>query len=219
MAALLVLVTVPAANAQTPTDSLRIVDRPIQFGGERTRLTVEYRRIHEDPAASSVHIEPRMIILHFTGNGSLESSWQYFNRTRIEAERKDVAKAGAVNVSAHFLVDRDGMVYRLLPETTMARHCIGLNHIAIGVENVGDADRFPLTDAQVEADAALVRYLATRFPITHLIGHLEYRAMEGHPYFRERDPAYRNRKVDPGAEFMRRVRARLSDLHLKGPPS
>jgi len=219
MAVLLVLAAVPAAGAQAPTDSLRIVDRPIQFGEERTRLTVEYRRIHEDPAASSVHIEPRMIILHFTGNGSLESSWQYFNRTRIEAERKDVAKAGAVNVSAHFLVDRDGMVYRLLPETTMARHCIGLNHIAIGVENVGDAERFPLTDAQVEADAALVRYLATRFPITHLIGHLEYRAMESHPYFRERDPAYRNRKVDPGPDFMRRVRARLSDLHLKGPPS
>jgi len=25
-----------------------------------------------------------------------------------------------------------------MPETWMARHCIGLNHVAIGIENVGD---------------------------------------------------------------------------------
>jgi N-acetylmuramoyl-L-alanine amidase len=105
-----------------------------------------------------------------------------------------------------------------MPETRMARHCIGLNHLAIGVENVGDGDRYPLTEAQVAANAALVRYLAARHPITHLIGHHESRAMEDHPYFLERDDAYRNRKPDPGAAFMREVRARVADLDLAGPP-
>ncbi len=68
-----------------------------------------------------------------------------------------------------------------MPETWMARHCIGLNHVSIGVGNVGDGEKYPLTDAQVEANAALVRYLAGKHDITHLIGHSESRMMEGHP--------------------------------------
>ena len=123
-----------------------------------------------------------------------------------------------MNVSAHFVVARDGTVLRLLPETWMARHVIGLNHVAIGVENVGDLDRYPLTDAQLEANVRLVRYLASNYGIRYLIGHHEYRAFEGSPLFVERDPGYRNRKGDPGPAFMARLRARVAGLGLKGPP-
>jgi len=203
---------------QAAGTELNIVDRPINFDQERIQLTIAYRRIHQDPRISDVIIQPKMIILHWTDVNSLQSAWNYFNRTRAEADRAQLAAAGEVNVSAQFLVDRDGTVYRLMPENWMARHCIGLNHVAIGVENVGDGVKFPLTDAQVRADAALVRYLAHKWPITHLIGHMEYRQMEGHPYFLELDPKYRNRKPDPGAEFMKKVRERLEDLKLQGPP-
>jgi N-acetylmuramoyl-L-alanine amidase len=197
---------------------LRIKNKPINFDQERIQLTIEYRRAHQDPKASDVIIQPRMVILHWTGIPSFESTWKYFNRTRAETARSELAAAGEVNVSAHFLVDRDGSIYRLMPETWMARHCIGLNHVAIGIENVGDGRRSPLTAEQVKADAALVRYLAGRFPITHLIGHMEYRLMEGTPLFLELDPKYRNNKPDPGVEFMRQVRARVGDLKLEGPP-
>ncbi len=196
----------------------RIESKPINFDQERIELTIAYRRLHQDPAAKDVIIEPRMIILHWTGISSFASAWNYFNRIRAEAERADLAAAGEVNVSAQFLVDRDGTIYRLMPETWMARHCIGLNHVAIGIENVGDGEKLPLTEAQVKADAALVRYLAGRYPITHLIGHMEYRRMEGTPFFLELDPKYRNTKPDPGAEFMRKVRALVADLKLQGPP-
>lgn len=194
-----------------------ILDRPIAFGDERKRLTVEYRRIHQDPAIDDITIEPSMIVLHYTGGGSAEATWRYFNRTRLESRRKKLRGGGAVNVSAHFLVDRDGTIYRLMPETWMARHCIGLNHIAIGVENVGDGDRYPLTAAQVRANAALVRHLVATRGITHLIGHHESRALEGTPLFVERDPGYRNRKPDPGEDFMRAVRRAVADLGLRGP--
>ncbi len=183
------------------------------------RLTLEYRRLHEDSTARDITIRPRMVILHFTASRSLESAWHTFDPARIDSSRKDLVGAGIVNVSAHYLVDRDGTIHRLMPDTVMARHCVGLNHVAIGIENVGDAKAFPLTDAQVEANAALARILKGRFPITHLIGHSEYRLMEGHPYFRERDPKYRSQKQDPGASFMRRVRAQVADLQLQGPPS
>jgi N-acetyl-anhydromuramyl-L-alanine amidase AmpD len=142
----------------------------------------------------------------------------YFDNVRIEASRKQLAGAGAVNVSSHFVVDRDGTIYQLQPVTRFARHCIGLNHVAIGIENVGDDGRFPLTDAQVAADAALVRDLARRYPITHLLGHFEVMKFRAHPYYVERDPHYRNDKPDPGARFMARVRASLADLPLQGLP-
>jgi len=122
-------------------------------------------------------------------------------------------------VSAHFLVDRDGTIYRLQPETRMGRHCIGLNHIAIGVENVGDGKAYPMTDAQVAADAKLVRYLAARYPIHVLVGHLEADRMRGTRYYVEREAGYRDDKPDPGAQFMADVRAKVADLHLDGPPA
>ena len=202
----------PAKTSPAP----RIIDRPIDFSQERIDLTIKYRRIHQDPKASDVIIQPKMIILHWTGINSLESTWKYFNRVRAEAARADLAAAGEVNVSAQFLVDRNGDIYRLMPEDWMARHCIGFNHVAIGIENVGDGAKFPLTEAQVQSNAALVRYLAGKYPITHLIGHMEYRRMEHHPYFLELDPKYRNRKPDPGAAFMRDVRSLVADLQLRG---
>jgi N-acetylmuramoyl-L-alanine amidase len=201
-----------------PKDDLKIVDKPIPFDDERVRLTLAYRRQHSDPDARDIAIEPRVIVLHYTAGGTARGTFEYFSGNHMEAGRPQLAAAGDVNVSSHFLVDRDGTIYRLMPETRFARHCIGLNHIAIGIENVGDEHRWPLTDAQVEADARLVRHLAAQFPITHLVGHSEAARLEGKIYFQERDPRYRNSKPDPGDRFMKLVRARLTDLKLQGPP-
>lgn len=193
-----------------------IVDAPLTWSAERETLTLEYRRQHSDPDAQDLTITPQVIVLHYTGGGSAKATRAYFDNVRIERGRKDLARAGAVNVSAHFLVDRDGTIYQLQPATRFARHCIGLNHVAIGIENVGDGDKLPLTDAQVVADAALVRDLAARYPITHLLGHSEVMKFRDDPLFIERDPTYKNVKPDPGDAFMAKVRARVADLHLKG---
>ena len=211
-----------AAPADAPGDALpaapsvTIVDAPMAWSAERERLTLDYRRAHSDASAADLTIAPRVIVLHYTGGGSATATRKYFDNTKIEAARKQLARGGAANVSAHFIVDRDGTIYRLQPETRFARHCIGLNHIAIGVENVGDGKRYPLTDAQVAANAALVRDLAARFSITHLLGHHEVMQFRAHPYFVELDSSYKNSKGDPGAAFMARVRERVADLPLAG---
>lgn len=206
----------PAPGAAVGPPGITIVDRPIAFDDERKQLTIEYRRAHQDPDIDDLTIAPTMVILHYTGGSSAQGTMRYFDHTRMEAARAKLESAGQVNVSAHFLVDRDGTIYRLMPETWMARHCIGLNHIAIGVENVGNDGDAPLTEAQVQADAALIRYLASRHPISHLIGHYESRTFEGTDLFVERDPAYRNSKPDPGEPFMAKVRALVADLGLQG---
>jgi N-acetylmuramoyl-L-alanine amidase len=202
--------------AVTDAPTLAIVDAPIAWSDERERLTLDYRRAHSDAQASDLIIDPRVIVLHYTGGHSAKATRAYFDRVKIEASREQLARGGAVNVSAHFLVDRDGTIYRLQPETRFARHCIGLNHVAIGIENVGDGKQYPLTDAQVAADAALVRDLARRFRITHLLGHHEVMRLRDHPYYVERDPTYKNEKGDPGDAFMARVRERVADLGLAG---
>jgi N-acetylmuramoyl-L-alanine amidase len=202
----------PPVDARPP---LPVVDAPMKWSTERERLTLEYRRRHSDAKATTVDIEPRVIVLHYTSGNSAKGTRDYFDNLKVEASRPELVRAGAVNVSAHYVVDRDGTIYQLQPVTRFARHCIGLNHIAIGVENVG-GEKYPLTDAQATANAALVRDLAGRFPITHLLGHHEVMKFEQHPYYLELDPKYRNRKPDPGAAFMAKVRAQLADLSLAG---
>lgn len=195
---------------------LRIQDRPVPFTDQRIALSEAYARDHYGDEFAHLGITPRVVVLHWTALPDLESSYAAFVPETLRG-RPDIEKASRVNVSVQFLVDRDGTVYRLMPETWMGRHVIGLNHVAIGVENVGGAQgEDDLTEAQVEANARLVRYLADKYPqITYLIGHHEYRTFEGHPLWQERDPNYRTEKRDPGDRFMRAVRERVDDLALK----
>ncbi|MEA2091363.1 MAG: peptidoglycan recognition family protein, partial [Campylobacterota bacterium] len=135
------------------------------------------------------------------------------------SDRGDIASAGALNVSAHFLVARDGKITQLMPDNWMARHVIGLNYSTIGIENVGGENnaKEDLTQAQVIANIKLVRYLKAKYPrIEYLIGHHEYRDMENNPLWLELDAGYRTVKADPGEKFMKSVRKEVKDLNLKG---
>ena len=205
-----------AAPDAPDAPKLAITEAPIPWSEERAALTLEYRRLHSDAAARDLDITPRVIVLHYTGAGTASSARSTFAPARLGTSRPELLRGGAVNVSAHFLVDRDGTILRLQPETRYARHCIGLNHISIGIENVGDEAKYPLTEAQVAANVALVRDLARRFPITHLLGHQEAAAFAGHPHFVELVRGYTNTKPDPGARFLRRVRQAVADLSLAG---
>lgn len=205
----------PAPAAAVVTPALAIAERLLPFDAERVALTLAYRAEHQGPEhAQDVHITPRAIVLHWTGGPTAESAWQTFAPARL-AGRPELQSGGALNVSAHYLIDRDGAITRLLPDDVMARHAIGLNHAAIGVENVGDGARWPLTEAQVAANVALVRALVAVHPgITHLLGHQEVAALRGQPLFLELDTRYTNQKPDPGPAFMAAVRAGVAELEL-----
>lgn len=195
-----------------------IVERPISFGPDRQALTIAYLKSRYDLPATTPAITPRMVVLHWTAIPTLEGSLEAFQPERLPSARGDIQQAGALNVSAHYLVDQDGTIYQLLPDTVMARHTIGLNHCAIGIENVGGTPETPLTEAQLESNTLLVRFLAKKYPIEYLIGHYEYTAFEGHPLWLEKDSGYRTLKTDPGEAFMDQVRQNLSDLSFKPNP-
>lgn len=199
--------------------SMKIQDRPISFSEARVENTETYIAQHYGLTPGTIEIVPRIIVLHWTAIDDAEKSFNVFNQETLAGSRPDLQNAGEVNVAIHFLVTPQGKILRLMPETWMARHCIGLNYHAIGVENAGGQNGVDnLTDAQIEANIRLVRYLAEKYPtIEYLIGHYEYRLFEGHPLWLERDDSYRTEKTDPGERFMRRVRAGVAGLHLKGP--
>lgn len=199
---------------------LKIDDRPISFSADRVKATQRYIADHYGEETEDIAIEPRLIVLHWTAIDSVDKSFAAFDHELLRESRPDLGAPAEVNVSIQFLVGRDGTVYRLMPETWMARHCIGLNYSAIGVENVGGAHGVDnLTDKQIEANIRLVRYLVGKHPtIRYLIGHMEYRRFEGHPLWRELDDDYRTEKIDPGDRFMTAVREGVADLGLEGPP-
>lgn len=196
---------------------LKIVQKPIVFNEKRKQLSLLYLKQRHGLDQQQAVIKPKMIVLHFTGSGTLTGNFNYFNNEEIEQARSVNKNQSTLNVSAHYLVDRDGTVYQLMPDTFFARHIIGLNYMAIGVENVG-GPQAPLTDAQVRANAALVKYLCSRHKIEYLIGHSEYVAFRNSTLWKETNTKYYTGKIDPGDEFMRKVRALIPELKLKSKP-
>lgn len=195
-----------------------IIDKPINFNEERRELSLDYMEERYGLRKNNPKITPKMIVLHWTAIPTLEDSFNAFDPVKLPGTRADIKKAGALNVSAHFLVHRNGEIYRLMPETLMARHVIGLNHVAIGIENVGGTENAPLTRAQVDANIWLVNYLANKYNIEYLIGHYEYPNFENHPLWKEKDSSYRTQKTDPGEDFMNSVRNATSNFNFKPVP-
>ncbi len=200
--------------------SFNIIKKPVTFDQQRTQLSLQYLKERHGIETDQLNIDPKMIVVHYTVAPTLESTMDIFQNSQLASSRTQITGASSLNVSAQFVVDRDGTVYQILPdETTFARHVIGLNYCALGIENVGDAKDNPLTAAQLQANIDLITYLKKKYDgIEYLIGHQEYNLFRSHALWKETDPNYRTEKSDPGEQFMKKLRNNLTALDLNGPP-
>lgn len=214
MYALLVLIT---CCIKAQINEFKITSKPIDYSPERIRLSIEYLKDHYNIIQNSAVISPKMIVLHYTAGGTVETNYKYFNKTYLESARNTLKKQSILNVSSQFIVDRDGTIYQLMEPNTFARHTIGLNYCAIGIENIGSKNQ-PLTEKQSASNAQLIRYLTKKYNIEYLIGHSEYGIFRGSKLWKETDPNYFTVKDDPGKYFMKKVRLLVADLHLKEKP-
>jgi N-acetyl-anhydromuramyl-L-alanine amidase AmpD len=214
MYALLVLIT---CCIKAQTNEFKIINKPIEYSPERVRLSIEYLKDHYNIIQNSPAISPTMIVLHYTAGGTVETNYKYFNKTYLESARNVLKKQSVLNVSSQFIVDRDGTIYQLMEPNQFARHTIGLNYCAIGIENIGSKNQ-PLTEKQSVSNAQLIRYLTKKYNIEYLIGHSEYGIFRGSKLWKETDPNYFTVKDDPGKDFMKKVRLLVADLHLKEKP-
>lgn len=210
---LLILNFSPAQQSE-----FKIVNKPINYSEERIRLSLEYLKDHHGLTQKTPTIVPKMIVLHYTAGGTVESNFKYFNNTHLESARNTLKKQSTLNVSSQYIIDRDGTIYQLMEPNIFARHTIGLNYCAIGVENIGSKKQ-PLTEKQVAANAQLVRYLTKKYKIEYLIGHSEYGVFKNSRLWKESDPKYFTGKEDPGKDFMSKVRLQVADLKLKDKPA
>jgi N-acetylmuramoyl-L-alanine amidase len=112
-----------------------------------------------------------MLILHYTG-------------MKTAKEALERLCDPAAKVSAHYLIDEDGSVWRLVDETARAWHAgisswrgrSDINAASIGIELVNPGHEFgyrPFPEAQMTALEALAHEILARHPIPprHVLGH------------------------------------------------
>ena len=124
------------------------------------------------------------ILYHDTG-GTAASAIAWFQDPRAQ-------------VSAHYVVARDGTVYSCVPEDAKAWHAGSselfgipdLNAWSLGIELEDRDDREPYPAAQLEALLELATDISRRYliPLNHHVGH-------------EHVARPRGRKADPGVDF------------------
>ena len=184
-----------------------VARRPIPFGAERKREMRAYARRHYGIDDYRLR-RPRVIVEHYTASNSFESAFQTFAR-----DTPDVELGELPGVCAHYLIDRDGTIARLVATTIMCRHTVGLNHTAIGIEHVGVSDAQVLGNRrQRAASLRLTRMLQGRYRIRlrDVIGHNESRSS---PFHRERVKRLRRQTHgDFTRSSMRRYRRALRRL-------
>lgn len=135
---------------------------------------------HSDPTR-----RVRFIVIHQT-MGNINSDIAILTNDKVPLERR---------VSAHYLIDRDGKIYELVPPEYVAWHAGTLpqnqesgdyrslwgygneNTHSIGIEHTAYENQ-PFTDAQKQSSLHLVSYLIDRYPAIvpdrlHIVGHYE----------------------------------------------
>ena len=99
-------------------------------------------------------------------------------------------------VSAHFLIARDGQVSRLVPELKRAWHAGAsrmhdgreeVNHFSIGIELIA-REKAKFAPVQYERVVELIADMVKRLPLTFIVGHEDIATPAG-------------RKKDPGMHF------------------
>ena len=75
-------------------------------------------------------------------------------------------------VSAHYVIDKNGDIYQMVRDSDRANHCRGANQNSIGIEHVAKPNE-ALTDQQAKSSAALIAWLLEQYDVTaaNVYGH------------------------------------------------
>jgi N-acetyl-anhydromuramyl-L-alanine amidase AmpD len=138
----------------SPCTEIRIVNHLIKWGHD---MTNHPRKIEA-------------IIIHSSYNSLTSDS---FNFNGVLREYK------AIGVAPHYIIDRAGTIYRLVPDRAIAYHAgksrlpdgrTNVNSLSIGIEIINTMSDSPTT-AQYVSLANLVRCLKSEYPIKYVLGH------------------------------------------------
>jgi beta-N-acetylhexosaminidase len=201
-----ILLAVLIAAAVVPAKPA-IVSKPIPFDAHRRAEMAQYATRHYGLLTWRLE-HPQVIVEHYTASNSFSSAWSTFASDTPDPELHELP-----GTCAHFVIDRDGTIYQLVPLNTMCRHTVGLNWTAIGIEHVGTSDASILQNPkQIAASLRLTLWLMHRFGISlpNVIGHNESLTSR---YHRERYAPWRCQTHDDWTHAdMQTYRTRLARL-------
>ncbi len=101
----------------------------------------------------------KVIVEHYTDGTTFSGAWNTF-----ASNSPDLGELPGI--CAHFVIDRDGTIYQLVPLGIRCRHAVGMNWTAIGIEHVGTSDEAGLGDpAQMRSSLRLTLWLMHRYGI------------------------------------------------------
>jgi hypothetical protein len=163
-----------AARAVAPP---RVISKPIPYGDDRRADMRAYAQRHYGIDDFRLR-NPRVIVQHYTVTDTFQPVYDTFAPNQPDVELGELP-----GVCSHYVIDRDGTTYQLVPTTIMCRHTVGLNYTAIGIEHVGRSDAQVLGNPrQMAASLRLTRMLQGRYRIAtrNVIGHNENRASRFH---------------------------------------
>jgi N-acetylmuramoyl-L-alanine amidase-like protein len=184
-----------------------IVQDPIPFPNSRKEETRAYAVEHYGLDTFNL-VDPQVIVEHFTASDTFPPVFAAF--------ADDAPHLGELpGTCSHFVIDRDGTIYQLVPVDLMCRHTVGLNWTAIGIEMVGLSDQDILDNPdQLKAAIGLSLWLMERFHIQlrNVIGHNESLTS---PFHMERVPSLKCQSHEDwnhqDMEVFRADLARLAD--------
>jgi N-acetylmuramoyl-L-alanine amidase len=165
--------------------------------------------IHDQPLPYIDRLQARdiadvdLVVIHCTELPDLATAREYGER---------IVHASGTGNSGHYYVDRDGSVFRYVPDDRVAHHVRGHNEHSIGIElvNTGrwpdwfDSRKQTMTEpypaAQVDALLALIARLRATLPnLRSIAGHED---LDTDTVAASDDPAKQvRRKLDPGPIF------------------
>jgi beta-N-acetylhexosaminidase len=165
-----------------------VVWDPVPFRTARKAQTAAYvgRHYHSFMSPTWRLVHPHVIVIHYT-QASYSATYNTFASDVPDSELHELPAT-----SAHFVIDTNGTIHQLVSVGTIARHTVGLNWTAIGIEHVGYSDGQVLGNrSQMSSSLHLVHWLRCRFhiQIADVIGHAESRSS---PYHHEDVPSLRS---------------------------
>lgn len=160
-----------------------IVVRRIAYGPRRRRQMAAYGERHYGERSWAL-TDVRVIVEHYTDGLTWQGAWRHFASNATHNGEKP-------GTCTHFIIDRDGTIYRLVDLGVRCRHVVGLNDRSIGIEHVGTGSAMVLgNERQMDASLELTTWLMARYGVNigNVIGHGE--ALES-PYHHELNPDWR----------------------------
>jgi hypothetical protein len=208
--AALFLPAYPGASAPVQRQRPPMKRDYIPYGDERKHQMGHYSKRHYGVWRWKL-TSPDVVVLHFTGGSSYSSARNHFASNSPN-------RGELPGVCAHFIVDKDGTIYKVVRTSIRCRHAIGLNYTSIGIEMVQETGRgaqwadhqILKRRPQIRAALKLVRFLRARYSIRmrNVIGHS---MANDSPYFKDLQ-GWRNDHTDWLKPDVREFRRRLERM-------